>query len=104
MHRIWSWLGCFGLILLAILFVLGVTEAIKYVSPLERTLVLIAAVLAAAAVAFLRDWIKNGAASAPHKSEPADEPTKQERLDSFPQTTPQPIHDALLAARRQIVD
>ncbi|HET8669789.1 MAG TPA: hypothetical protein VFM05_03920 [Candidatus Saccharimonadales bacterium] len=35
MARIWSWLGCFGLTLLAILFVLGVTEAIKYVSPLE---------------------------------------------------------------------
>jgi len=103
MDRIWSWLGCFGLLLLAILFVLGVTEAIKYVSPLERTLVLTAAVLAAAAVAFLRDWIKNGAASALHKSKPDDEPAKQERSDPLPQTTALPIHDALLAARRQAI-
>ncbi len=37
LQRILSGLGCFGLVLLAILFALGVTEAIKYVSALERT-------------------------------------------------------------------
>ena len=128
MNRILSWLGWFGLILLAILFVLGVTEAIKYVSPLERTLVLTAAVLAAAAVAFLRDWIKKGAPSELRKSERRDEPTQPERLDSYaqrskdqrskanldarlppemfqtsPPTTALPIDDVILAARRQAI-
>ena len=59
MNRILSWLGCFGLILLAILFALGVTEAIKYAGPLEKALVLSGAVLAAAAIAYLRDQKKN---------------------------------------------
>lgn len=66
MNRIVSWLGCTGLTLLAIMFALAVTETIKYVGPLERTLVLTAAVLAAAAVAYLRDRIKNGPFPALH--------------------------------------
>ena len=36
MGRVLRPLGCFGSTLLAILFVLGVTETLKYVGPLER--------------------------------------------------------------------
>ncbi|HVG02132.1 MAG TPA: DUF1963 domain-containing protein, partial [Nitrospira sp.] len=124
MNRILSWLGCSGLTLLAILYALGVTEAIKYVGPLERTLVLAAAVLAAAAVAYLRDRIKNGPLPVLHKSQLKDEPTPQERLNSSrdqvskvdqdvgvppgmsepPAPAPDPpIHDAILAARTQAI-
>src|SRR5215213_3543018 len=91
MDRIWSWLGCFGLTLLAILFALGVTETIKYVGRLERTLVLTAAVLAAVAVAWLRDRIKDRPLPAPQKP---------------PLTVPppdRPIHDAILASRTQAI-
>ena len=100
MNRIFSWLGCFGLTLLAILFALGVTEAIKYVHPLERALVLIAAVVAAAAVAYLRDRIKNGPLLLPKKSEFKHEP--QTSQPSAASLSP-PIHDAILASRRQAI-
>jgi hypothetical protein len=81
MNRIFSWLGCFGLTLLAILFALGVTETIKYVGPLERTLVLISAVLAAAAVAYLRDRIKNRPRLALNRSGSRMSPKQHQRLD-----------------------
>jgi Domain of unknown function (DUF1963) len=128
MNRILSGLGCFGLILLAILFALAVTEAIKHVGPLERMLVLIAALLTAAAVAFLLDRLKNGPLPALPKSEPEDEPKQQERIallaDRPKDQTPKvdvgaillqmvsevtkpaptlPIHDTILAARRQAI-
>jgi hypothetical protein len=58
MERVLRQLGCFGLTLLAILFALGVTETLKNVGSLERTLGLSAAVLASAAIAWLRErWI-----------------------------------------------
>ena len=108
MQRILSGLGCFALVLLAILFALGVTEAIKYVSALERALVLTAAVLAAFLVAFVRDWIKNGAADAPQKSEIKNEPTQQQRVPaeiSQPSTSSSAssIPDAIMASRRQAI-
>jgi len=128
MERIWSLLGCFGLTLLAILFALGVTEAIRYVGPLERTLVLTAAVLAAAGIAYLRDRIKNGPLPAPRKSERRDESTREERIapvatksneqapqidvdalvrslvDSVrPPDQSGPIHEAILASRMQAI-
>jgi len=88
MDRIWSSLGCFGLTWLAIAFALGVTEAIKYVGRLERTVVLTATVLVAAAVAYFRDRIKNGPLqTSPPLVRPPD----------------QPIDDPILAARRQAI-
>ena len=108
MQRILSGLGCFGLVLLAILFALGVTEAIKYVSALERALVLTAVVLAAFLVAFVRDWIKNGAADAAQKSERKKEPTQQQRLpaeisEPSASASASSIPDAILASRRQAI-
>jgi len=114
MNRILSWLGCFGLMLLAILFALGVTESIKYVGSLEKALVLTAAVLAAAAVAYLRDRLKNGPIPALHKDEPTqrskDQPFNVDLDARLPPQTPQisqssppPIHDAILAARTQAI-
>lgn len=105
MNRIWSWLGCFGLTLLAILFALGVTETIKYVGPVQRTLVLTAAVLAAAAVAYLRDKIKNGPL---HKSSRSRDQRSEPNLDALlppqsSQASAPSIHDAILAARTQAI-
>jgi hypothetical protein len=58
MERVLRPLGCFGLTLFAILFVLGVTEALKHVGSLERVIGLSAAVLASATVAYLREhWM-----------------------------------------------
>ena len=115
MNRILSSLGCFGLVLLAIVYVLGVTESIKYVSRLERTVVLTGAVLAAAAVAFVRDRIKNRPLRARHKfgvrSQTPQEsinPPAQVDLDTWlppPQTSQPagPIHEAILNSRRQAI-
>ena len=128
MDRILSWLGCFSLTLLAILFALGVTEAIKYSGPLPKILVLTAAVLAAAAIAYLRDRLKNRGHSALHKSKPTGEPRRREGLDQpvqpsrnqaskvdlngqlppkmFPPSPPGSaprIHETILAARRQAI-
>ena len=105
MNRIWSWLGCFGLTLLAILFALGVTETIKYVGPVERTLVLTAAVLAAAAVAYLRDKIKNGPL---HKSSRSRDQRSEPNLDALlppqsSQASAPSIHEAILVARTQAI-
>ena len=55
MDRVLRPLGCFGLTLLAILYALGVTETLKHVGPLERVAGLSAALLASAAVAYLRE-------------------------------------------------
>ena len=103
MERIWSSLGCFGLTLLAILFALGVTEAIKYVSSLERTLVLAAALLAAAGVAYLRDRIKNGPLPARRKSELEDGHIQDESPLSEQAAPDGPIHEAILASRTQAI-
>jgi hypothetical protein len=103
MNRILSWLGCFGLTLLVVLSALGVTETIKYVGPLERTLVLTAAVLSAAAVAYLRDRIKNGPLPALRKSELKDEPIQRSKDQPSAPAPASPIHDAILAARRQAI-
>ncbi len=98
MNRILSLLGCFGLTLLAILFALGVTEAIRFVSPVERALVLTAAVLAAAAIAYLRDWIKNGSLRALNKS-----PEERRSMDQPAVASDSPIHDTILASRTQAI-
>ena len=111
MDRILSSLGCFGLTLLAFLFALGVTESIKYSSPILKAVVLTAAVLGAAAIAYLRDQIKFRRRPAQDKSERTDEPpAQQERLDHLahppkPPTprSPQDIHETILAARRQAI-
>ncbi len=108
MERIWSSLGCFGLTLLAILTVIGVTESIKYADPLTKTLVLTAAVLAAAAVAYARDWIKFGSRQKPRSN---DQQSKVDRGAPPPPQRPQspiespasPIAEAILAARRQAI-
>jgi hypothetical protein len=109
MDRIWSLLGCFGLTLLAILFALGVTEAIKYVSSLERTLVLTAAVLAAAGIAYLRDRINNGPLPARRKPDRKDEKVdldaeSRAQTSSYAISEPgSPIHKAILASRTQAI-
>jgi len=112
MDRILSWLGCFSFILLAILFALGVTEAIKYSGPLQKVLVLTAAVLGAAAVAYLRDRIKNRARPVLHKSEGKGESQPKKRLDQLGQPSKSqpsspnsvsPVNQTILAARRQAV-
>jgi hypothetical protein len=98
--RIWSGLGCFGLTLLAIMFALGVTESIKYVSLLEKMLVLTATVLTAGAVAYLRDRFKHGRVSTPRKSEITNE------SQVSPLTPPPPgptIHEAILESRTQAI-
>jgi len=110
MDRVLRPLGCFGSTLLAILFALGVTETLKHVSPLERALGLSAAVLAAAAVALLREkWLDRPRAA-------GDRPASIERAhaadtarhdvpSSAPvqRESPRPAGDAILAARRQAI-
>jgi hypothetical protein len=110
MDRLLRPLGCFASTLVAILFALGVTETLKHVSPLERTMGLSAAVFAAAAVALLREkWLarsrtdgarrvaKDGkrAADAARHDVPPAEPNSDE--------TPCPGAEAILAARRQAI-
>jgi hypothetical protein len=125
MNRIWSSLGCFGLALLAIVYALGVTQTIKYASPLVKMLVLTAAVVAAAVVAFVRDRIKNDFVPALRKSERKKKPTQEERFaqrfkdqraktkvdavvvsQAFSPVEPEPdlpIHDTILASRTQAI-
>jgi hypothetical protein len=55
LDRVLRPLGCFGSTLLAILYALGVTETLKHAGSLGRVAGLSAAVLASAAVAYLRE-------------------------------------------------
>jgi hypothetical protein len=129
MNRVLRPLGCFGSTLFAILFVLGVTETLKYVEPLERTAGLSAAVLASAAVAYLRErWLARPRASRGAPAPAADRPGPDAgaRLDDPPRRSDHPTprvdpparlaasapplheppsshHDAIMAARRQAV-
>jgi hypothetical protein len=85
-----SWLGCLASPCWQSFSALGVTEAIKYSGPHPKILVLTGAVLAAAAIAYLRDRLKNRGHSALHKSKPTGEPRRREGLDQPAQPVQEP--------------